>query len=491
MNNQQILGFGILLGALFFYLDTQIELGVAAGIPHVSLVLLGLWSKKRRFILLGAITGSLLTLWGLYFSPLGGEEWKILTNRGLALFAIWTTAGLCFLYHKKHTELETLNQELDDRVTIAVNDLKHLETQNTNILNNLIEGIVSISQDGAILSVNPAVSNMFLYSASELTGQNITLLFPHHCKPHYDKLIDVISSEDSEFSFIKNIELEGRKKNAEEFPIIISLSVIHENDSRYYVASIRDITEIKSIEKQLRNKMEELERSNQDLEDFAMIASHDIKAPLRKIITFSEMYNRGATETERLEKNDFLVSRIHDSAVRLSVLLENILEYSRIGTQNVKLIRTNDLNEIISEALRNVENRLERREQVFKIEPLPKMACNRTQIMQLFQNLASNSIKYANANKPLSVEISGEKLDNGLIEIIYRDNGTGFKQEYAQRVFKPFERLVPDSEHDGVGMGLAICKKVVVSHGGEISVKTSPGNGVEFCIQFPERTDIQ
>ena len=233
----------------------------------------------------------------------------------------------------------------------------------------------------------------------------------------------------------------------------------------------------------LNIKLAELKQSNQDLESFATIASHDLISPVRKVINFTETL---LESSNRFTKDDkFILNKILHAGKTMSLLIDDILEYSRLAGHSVTFDRVN-LNDVMSEVMAVLSDQIMAVNGEVDCESLPIIEANKTQMVQLLQNLISNSLKYRKENIPPAVKVSSTVGDEGFITICLKDNGIGIKDEYAGLVFQPFERLNPQIE--GTGMGLAICKKVVVSHGGEIEVKSIPGEGGSmFNIKLPER----
>ena len=230
-------------------------------------------------------------------------------------------------------------------------------------------------------------------------------------------------------------------------------------------------------------KLAELKQSNQDLESFATIASHDLMAPVRKIINFAGALLE--TGSHFSENDKFLLDKIINSGMRMRLLMDDILAYSRLAGDSFTFERVN-LNDVLSVVLAVLSDQIMETSGKVEFEPLPVIEANKTQMVQLLQNLISNSLKYRKENVSPVVKITSSMEEEGFIKISLEDNGIGIKEEYADLVFQPFERLNPQIE--GTGMGLAICKKVVVSHGGGITVKSLPdGGGSVFNIKLPER----
>jgi signal transduction histidine kinase len=230
-------------------------------------------------------------------------------------------------------------------------------------------------------------------------------------------------------------------------------------------------------------KLAQLKQSNQDLESFATIASHDLMAPVRKIINFAGSLLENGTHFS--ENDKFLLDKIINSGKRMRLLMDDILEYSRLAGHSFVFERV-DLGDVMSEVLANLSFEIMETKGVVQFDSLPTLEANKTQMVQLLQNLISNSLKYRKAEIPPMVKISSTMDDEGFIKLTLEDNGLGIHDEYSNLVFQPYERLNPEIE--GTGMGLAICKKVVVSHGGQISVKSRPdGEGSVFDIKLPQR----
>ena len=235
------------------------------------------------------------------------------------------------------------------------------------------------------------------------------------------------------------------------------------------------------IEEKMKHYASELERSNQDLQDFAYIASHDLKEPLRKIIIFGEMFERKVAPLGTEEKD--LLMRMTNGAERMNGLIDDLLQLSRIQTQFSGRVKS-DLSKIVKATLEELE--FSETQAKINIEELPALKVDKVHIQQLFQNLLSNSLKYKKPDHPLEITIHSIKTEQNIWEISVTDNGIGFDEKHADKIFKPFERLHNRETYSGTGMGLAICKKIVERHSGTITAKSSLGNGATFTFTIPE-----
>jgi signal transduction histidine kinase/PAS domain-containing protein len=229
---------------------------------------------------------------------------------------------------------------------------------------------------------------------------------------------------------------------------------------------------------QLKESNLNLERSNQELQDFAYVASHDLQEPLRKIQAFGNLLESEYAR-ELGEGNDYL-NRMRSAAARMSVLIEDLLEFSRVTT-HAKAYTEVDLNTVVSEVLEDLENRIQITGGVVTCPQLPTIHADYTQIRQLFQNLIGNALKFHKADIPPIVTL-GCNVTAKTIELTFSDNGVGFDEKYLDRIFAVFQRLHGREVYEGTGIGLAVCRKIVERHNGSITAKSEPGVGATFMV---------
>ncbi len=242
-----------------------------------------------------------------------------------------------------------------------------------------------------------------------------------------------------------------------------------------------DITERKKAEAELTTTISRLELINRELQEFAFVASHDLQEPLRKIQTFADVLRKRCGAS--LDENGALcLAKMEQAATRMRRLIHDLLQFSRAATRSEPYTSI-DLNGIIQEVLQVFEQSLENGAMI-RISDLPVIDADESQMKQLFQNLIGNAIKYRKDNALLEISVYSSNDKNNECKIMIEDNGIGFEQEYAQKIFAPFQRL-HGKEYEGTGMGLAICRKIVERHGGAIKATSQPGVGSTFIVHLP------
>jgi PAS domain S-box-containing protein len=261
------------------------------------------------------------------------------------------------------------------------------------------------------------------------------------------------------------------------------------------VMSFLDITESKQLQFRLEQLVEDLRRSNRDLEQFAYVASHDLQEPLRKIQTFGERLHsryRGQLGPD----GELYLDRMLNAAARQSLLIDNLLAFSRATRQADKFARKN-LNLLVEAVLSDLEIRLTETGAEVEISPLPDVEAVPGQMQQLFQNLVTNALKFTRPGVPPRIRIhattatpderAAHHLDPGrhYVKLCVEDNGIGFEAEYAEQIFVIFKRLHGRAEYEGTGIGLAIVKKIVENHGGVVYAEGYPGQGAVFTVLLP------
>jgi PAS domain S-box-containing protein len=256
---------------------------------------------------------------------------------------------------------------------------------------------------------------------------------------------------------------------------------IKNNEVIGWIGTCTDIDNIKKAEESARQLSQELNRSNKELEEFAYVASHDLKEPLHVVSSFVCLLERRLQPKLSENEGEYL-NFIKQGVEQARTLIKDLLEYSRIGKE--KALETVDLSSAIKEACSNLKVAIDETTANIHYGPMPQIKANRLSMVQLFQNLIGNAIKYKSANLP-EIHISAEHKPAGWLFTV-RDNGIGIDPQFKDRVFDMFQRLHPRSEYSGTGVGLAICKKIVENHGGRIWVESQLSHGATFYFTIPQ-----
>lgn len=373
------------------------------------------------------------------------------------LIAVTLVAFILRLLHMRtQTERNVAQENIKEREK-AIELLAKFPSENPN-------PVLRIGQDGKLLYFNPPAI-VLLNDGAIRVGDQVSIEFQA-------MVANALTS--------KSIQEINTKVGTQTF-LLEWVPILTEGYVNVYG---RDITERKKAEDKLARKAEELERSNQDLEDFAFIASHDLQEPLRKVILFGDriksFYPSGGDDRA---KN--YIDRLQKSMSKMQNFIHDLLQYSRVAQSSVPN-KSIDLNEIISEVASDLQTQFDRTQGQLKIEPLPAIEGDEFLMAQLFQNLVSNALRYSREGVPPRIKISSRSNGEADWDILVEDNGIGIDPQYFHKIFKPFERLHSSDQYGGNGIGLAICSKVVTRHGGKIRIESQPGKGSTFILTLPQ-----
>jgi PAS domain S-box-containing protein len=349
------------------------------------------------------------------------------------------------------------------------------------ILETMADALFVIDATARIRVVNGAVTTLLGYDARDLLGKSIDTL--EHLEG--DETISRTLHELASRGPIRDQERLFRTKGNEAIDVSVSISPISERDVQEgAVVIVRDIRERKSAEEELRSSHERLEQSNRELEDFAYVASHDLQEPLRKIQAFGDRLKSKYAAELPDQARDY-VERMQSAAQRMQVLINDLLSFSRVTTRGQPFVPV-DLGVVAAEVAHDLEVRTNDVNGHIAIGPLPTIDADPLQMRQLLQNLTSNALKFHREDAPPRVDISGD-VAGGRAHVVVADNGIGFEEKYADRIFTMFERLHGRGQYEGTGIGLAICRKIAERHGGSIVASSTPGEGSKFTISLPLR----
>ena len=276
-------------------------------------------------------------------------------------------------------------------------------------------------------------------------------------------------------------EKEYYRKDGSTVPVIIACARFDGTDEG--VAFVLDITAQKLTEERLRDALNELKRSNAELEQFAYVASHDLQEPLRMVASFTQLLRERYEGKLDPDADDF-INYAFDGARRMQKLIQGLLQFSRVGTQGVQFAPV-DIGAVVDRALQDLNATISERGAVITRDDCPSVFADESQLGRVFQNLIVNAIKFCGEKKP-EIHI-GAKHDGAGWVFSVSDNGPGIEPQYFERIFLIFQVLDRSDRGSGTGMGLAICKRVVERHGGRIWVESDAGKGATFSFSIPDR----
>ena len=365
----------------------------------------------------------------------------------------------------------------------AETHLAQMEGRYRGLLEAAPDAMVVVNVAGEIVLLNVRAEKEFGYSRDELLGQKVKNIIPEG----FAERIIADGTRSAAAALAQQIgtgiELIGRRKDGSKFPIEIMLSPLESTEGILVTAAIRDISVRKNSDEHLVKTVKELKRSNDELQQFAYVSSHDLQEPLRMVSSYTQLLAvryKGRLDSDADEFIAFAV----DGCNRMQGLIQDLLAYSRAGSNGKALSETSG-EDALQAALTNLRAAMEQSGAVVTHDSLPVIKTDETQLTQIFQNLVGNAIKYRRAESP-QVHISASK--NGGNEWIFsvRDNGLGIDPQYFDRIFVLFQRLHGRDEFEGTGIGLAICKKLLERLGGRIWVESQPEKGSTFYFALPE-----
>jgi signal transduction histidine kinase/CHASE3 domain sensor protein len=430
---------------------------------------------------------------------------KDLTPINLLVIALIAFGGLVLLFSRAVLFMEERDKK-SKNLEIALNDLQE-ETEKRVHTGNLLRSVLDNSRDGIMafhavrdenqeikdfkfLLANEASSRMVHKSQNQLIGKRLLEVFPGNEEvlfPAYRQVTETGEDFRTEIEY----SIEGNT-------IWFKILAVKFNDG--FIVTFSDVTYDKETEIKLLNYTQELKRSNEDLEQFAYVASHDLQEPLRKIRSFGDRLVSKYQEKLDTTGKDY-IERMQVAAMRMQNLIEDLLAFSRI-TRTSELPGKVVINKLLLEIQEDLSHQIASENASVNFGEIPPVLGVRPQIQRLFQNLISNAIKFRKSEENPVVKVSGELMSasditkdfalnvqhKNYVKITVSDNGIGFDEKYAEQIFNVFQRLHGRNEFHGTGIGLAICKKIVNHHGGLIIATSKEGVGSNFIIILPAST---
>ncbi|MEJ7911665.1 MAG: PAS domain S-box protein [Chitinophagaceae bacterium] len=360
------------------------------------------------------------------------------------------------------------------------------------------DAVVAINEANTIIFWNRKAEQIFGWTTEEVIGQDLTVTIvpvPYR-EAHNNGMHRYLHTGEIRV-LNRTIEVPAINKQDEEFFIALTIAKTKLKGSTAFLAFIRDITDQRRNQEALESRTKELKHSNTNLEHFARAASHDLKEPIRKVHVFADRLKQ--LLADRLtEHEQYLFSRIQTAANRMSALIDNLMAFSYVSVNDLEAEEVN-LTGLVQSVLGDLELLIEEKHAKIKVGPLPSIKGFRIQLQQLFQNVISNALKYSTPDTEPAIDIRAyvikginaplpiftEERTKRFHVIEVKDNGIGFKQSDAEKIFQIFQRLHGHADYAGTGIGLAIAQRVVEIHQGCILAQSEPGQGATFKIILP------
>ncbi|WP_425400088.1 AAA family ATPase [Aeoliella sp.] len=378
---------------------------------------------------------------------------------------------------------QALNQELERRVkerTIALErtsaELQLSERRFRTTVEAAPVGIVMINEQGTIVIANSSLCRLFGYQKEELLGQKIELLVPKELREDHVGQRNEFFKNPTQRPMGAGRDLYGVHKDGTLVPVELGLTPAVLDEGMGAIGTVVDLTARKEAELELHRLVAEVRKSNEELEQFAYIASHDLQEPLRKIASYCKLLQEEQSQNLDEEGQEYLEVAIN-GATRLQRLVRDLLTFSRITTRGRPLSAT-CASSSLDDATTNLSVLIEEKSAVITKDALPEVWADAGQLTHLFQNLIGNAIKYCDQAVP-EIHVGVRDLGD-TIEFYVQDNGIGIEPQFHEQIFQVFQRLHNRREYSGTGIGLALCKRIVERFGGQIRVDSTPGAGSTF-----------
>lgn len=361
-----------------------------------------------------------------------------------------------------------------------ITEQHHQEQKFRSLLESAPDAMIIANNKGEIILANLQTKKLFGYKRGELVGEKVEVLIPNRFREKHKGNRKKFNHKPNTRPMGQGLELFGVKKDGTEFPVEISLSPITNRKEMLVAAAIRDISSRKEAERKKKELYEKIEASNKELESFAYIVSHDLKAPIRSISTVAEWIQEDLQE-KGIETDSKNWEILQQQTTKMYQLIDGILEYSRIGRVKEDFVEL-DFKQVVESIFSMYPDR---KNIVFEVENnLPKMQLESTRINQVFQNLISNAVRAIGENEG-KIAVSCTE-DDSFYTLSVQDNGPGIDPKHFERIFIIFQSLSKSAKGNGTGIGLTIVKKIIENYGGKIWLESSPGKGATFYFTLPK-----
>ena len=382
-------------------------------------------------------------------------------------------------------KIRQLNRALEQRA-------KESEGVFRQLLESAPDAIVQVDSAGRILLLNAQTEKLFGYSREQLLGQPLEILLPERHRVAHVHHRAGYAVEPLTRTMGGGLALHGRRKDGTEFPVDISLSPLHTDQGILVTSIVRDVTDRKqaeeeikalnqSLEQRVKERTAELEATNKELEAFTYSVSHDLRAPLRHVDGFSRLLLE--EHGEQLDsEGKRLLERVRQGTQHMGALVDDLLNLSRVSRREVNPLVT-DLNTILEEVLAELKPTCQGRQVEFRAGRLPFAQCDPGLIRQVFANLLSNAVKFTRPRERAVIEV-GQAEHDGHEAVFVRDNGVGFSMKYSDKLFGVFQRLHRAEDFEGTGVGLVTVQRIIQKHGGRVWVEAEIDKGATFYFSL-------
>ena len=365
-------------------------------------------------------------------------------------------------------------------------DMTSFVSEKEKRLNALLEtvpnGIMVVDEVGTITLTNSEAERMFGYEPGELIGKSVEILIPPKVREYHPTLRMGFVQNPSRRKMGAGRDLSGFRKDGVEFPVEVGLNPLETETGLVVVASVVDITERKRHEQQLHDAYEEVQRRNQEMEQFVYTISHDLRSPLVATMGFVEFIKEDIEAGNFAEVNDAL-ERIARANKRMQQLIDDLLQLSRAGRLELKL-KSVDLSRLIAEVVDSASQVVKEKGVEIEIaNDFPVVVVDGDRLFQVFENLFMNALKYGTSGSDSQIRFFWEDAGEE-VRICIADNGQGIPEEYHRKIFGLFQRL--DTSQEGTGVGLAIVTRIIDLHHGRVWVESTPGAGAAFWVALPK-----
>ena len=465
VNPRRYLYLALLCTAGIFLFDRGMELGVAAGIPYILSIWVASFARDNRYVLAVALVCSVLVFIGMFISPEGGEHWKVVLNLAMTLGAVWLTTFLCI----RETNTQHMLAGRQEMFRVFV------ETVPTGILLSDMAGRIEYANEG--------LHQMFGYQPGELVGKEVEALMPARFRKSHLGQREAFFEASVAHKMGAGGELAALSKDGKEFPIETQLTPVQTQDGPRALATVVDFSRRKRLAT-TEKLLKELRASNKALDEFAYVASHDLRTPLDGIKTLAGWIGDDC-EGILPDASKGHLKQLRRRIDRMNQLLNDLMEYSRVGRGH------NEIQSVDVGAMLDSITHLLGPPPGFHVVPLgemPVFPTHRTPLENVLRNLVDNAIKHHSGEGGV-VKVSCRD-DGEVYAFKVEDDGPGIPEEYQQRVFNMFETLKPCDEVEGSGIGLPLVKKIVGLYEGEVFYETSSTGGAIFRFTWPKEIGI-